>query len=101
MRVNPDSRELFRLPSGIDLLVEEIGNAVVVELDGDDRADLFDQLNVFDEQQIVGVGDAESADFGGADVTQVQQLCHRVRGEPQAAVVRALRLLRQSLRFAW
>ena len=49
MRVNPDPCKLFRLATGVNLLVEEIGNAIVVELDRDNRAHLFDKLNVFDQ----------------------------------------------------
>lgn len=101
VRVNPDSRKLFRLASGIDLAVKEVRHAVVVKLDRDHRADLFDKLDVLDQQQIISVGDAESADFGRPDVAQVQQLRHCVGAKPQHSIARlaARLLLLLSLRF--
>ncbi len=63
MRMDPDSGELFRATSGIDLNVEEIGDRFVVKRHVRPSADLLDQRDVFDEQQIVGRRDAETADF--------------------------------------
>lgn len=40
------------LESGIDLTVEEVGNACVVELDGGDQTGLLDELNVLNQQPV-------------------------------------------------
>ncbi len=49
MRVQPQSEEPLRRQSGINLLVEEVGNRFVIEFDGNDRRLLPDQPYIFNE----------------------------------------------------
>ena len=83
MRVDPDPRELLRPPARVDLLVKEVRHRLVVEFDVDRRADLFDQRDVFDQQQVAGGGQAEPADLGAAQVTQEQEFRPGRGREPQ------------------
>ncbi len=89
MRVQPDAAELFRLPAGIDLSVEEVGHCVVVEPDRGGMALLPHEAHVLDQQQIVGGREAEATDLGVTGIPQKQQFRPRIRSEPQQ---RALRL---------
>ncbi|MCH7728981.1 MAG: hypothetical protein IH991_21235 [Planctomycetes bacterium] len=46
----------------------------IIERNMGPGADLFDNLNVFNEQQVVARRDAEPADLGVSIITQEQQL---------------------------
>ena len=70
MRVQPNSGELFWPAPTVDLRIEEIGNRLVVEGNMHAVAILFDELHVFDEQQIIARRNSETADFRFAVVTQ-------------------------------
>lgn len=83
MSMNPDSRELFRSPTQVDLLVEELGHGFIHKRHRDWRADLRDQDEFLNQQQIVGAGDPEPSHFGIAEITQEQQLGPRGRAEPE------------------
>lgn len=82
MRVDPDPSELLGSQAAIDLLIEELGDCCVVKGNGDHRAALADEHEVFDQQQVIGGGDPEAADFGLTEITQEQQL--GPRGRPEA-----------------
>ena len=73
MGVDPEAAHLLRPSPGIHLAIEEIGHRIVVEDDRDATADLADEQNVFDIQQIVGRRNSEPADLGFAQVTQAQE----------------------------
>ena len=81
--VDPDPTELFRLSALVDLVVEELGDGGVIEGNVHLVAALRHEGNVTDVEQIARVGDAESADFGRAEITQTEQLGPRGRAEPQ------------------
>jgi hypothetical protein len=49
MSVDPDSAELFRPATRIDLIVKEVGHRLVVELDVRPSAGLLDELDIFDK----------------------------------------------------
>ena len=72
VRVNPDAGELFWTSPKVDLLVKEICDGNIVKCDGDDRANLLDQHNIFNEQQVFRGRNSESADLGRPYVTQKQ-----------------------------
>ena len=72
MGVDPNSGELFRSPSCVNLLVKEIGYRFIVECNMRPGADLFDKLHILDEQQVVAGCDTESANLGVPEVTQEQ-----------------------------
>jgi len=82
MGVNPHPRKTFRRQATIDLLVKEIRHRPVVELHGHGGTDLLYQANVFNQQRILGDGDSEAADFGGAEVAPIQQFRPGGRREP-------------------
>lgn len=50
MRMQPDSGELFRPPTGVDLTVEEIGNRIIIELDRYRSTVLLNQFDILDQQ---------------------------------------------------
>lgn len=66
-------RELFRLPSGVDLLVKKVRHRAVVELNGHGGTALLHEPDIFDQERIMGGRDSEAADFGGAEVAPEQQ----------------------------
>ena len=69
MSMDPDSREAVRVPAFIDLAIEKVGDGGVVHSDMSPRACLQYKLDVLDKERIVVSRDAESADFGLAQVT--------------------------------
>ena len=72
MGVNPNARELFRLPPGVDLFVKKVRHRAVVELNGHGGTALLHEPDVFDQERISGIRDSEAADFGGAEVAPEQ-----------------------------
>ena len=74
MRMEPHSRELLRLPSGIDLGIEEVGHSLVIEGDAHPRDFLRHGREVLDVEQVVCCGDAETAHLCEAVVAKEQQL---------------------------
>lgn len=50
MGMYPEASKLFRPPTKIDLPVEELGHLVVSKRDSDDRAELWDQDELLDQQ---------------------------------------------------
>jgi hypothetical protein len=86
MGVNPDPAALFGAATEIDLLLEVLSHRDVIERDERLGTALADELDLADQQQVVGTSDAEGPDFGRADVTQEQQLGPGCRREPQARV---------------
>ena len=79
MCVNPDPSKLFGTQPAINLAVEELGDRIVLERDRDDGTVLAHEDEVFNEQQVIGGGDPEAADFGLAEITQEQELGPRRR----------------------
>ena len=67
----------------VDLLIEVIGDRLVVELNGHRSAGLPDQPNIVDQQQILGRRDPKTSHLGRSQVTQVQQLGPGIRRQPQ------------------
>jgi hypothetical protein len=51
--VDPDTTELLRPAAFVDLSIEVIGYGLVVELDMSPGAGLANQLNLFNEQEVV------------------------------------------------
>ena len=84
--VNPDPPALFRATTEVDLLLEVFSHRDVVERDECLGAALADELDLADQQQVIGAGDAKRSDLGLADITQEQQLGPGCRREPQARV---------------
>ena len=70
--MHPHTGELFRPPFGIDLLVEVVGDGLVIEGDMRPGADLLDESNILNQQQVVAGGNAEAADLGVTVITQEQ-----------------------------
>jgi hypothetical protein len=64
MRVQPDTAELFWFQTRIHLFVVEIGDGFVIELNGDRRALLMYQTDVFNQQQVIGGRDGEATNLG-------------------------------------
>jgi hypothetical protein len=83
MRMNPNPSAVRRLPAQINLLIEELGDGVIFESHGDDRADLAEQHKLFHEQQVVCRGNPKTADFGVTQIPQEQQLGPRCRRKPE------------------
>ena len=73
MRMQPDSRELVRPASQVDLSVEEIRHGIIRERNGYRAGGLFDQCQVSHVEQVVFVGYAKGTDLGRAQITQVEQ----------------------------
>lgn len=69
--MDPNSTELLRSSPRVNLPVEEVGNRFIVEGNMRQRADLFDQLHIFNKQQVVSGSDPEPTDFGVSVITQV------------------------------
>ena len=84
--VNPDPPALFGAATEVDLLLKVLSHRDVIERDKRLGTALADELNLADQQQVIGASDAERPDFGRADVTQEQQLSPGCRREPQARV---------------
>ena len=74
MGVNPDAAELLRLQTGIDALIEEVGDRGVVETHLDVRGLLTNGGDVVDVEQIMPRRNAEAADFGVAGMAQELEL---------------------------
>jgi len=72
MGVYPDPAKLFRVEAGIDLVVKVIRHCLIVEGDMDQRAGLFHQLQVLDQEQIRRGSDSKTADFRIPIITQKQ-----------------------------
>ncbi len=72
--MHPDPCKTLGLELFANAVIEMVRHGLVVELDGDRRAALFDQADVFDEQQFVRGRDGKAADFRIPQVTQEQQL---------------------------
>ncbi len=72
MAVDPDSGKLLWPTTGIDLVIEELSHRPVIECHGDWRAVLLKQHELIHIKQIGGAGDAETADFGGPEISQEQ-----------------------------
>lgn len=83
MRVNPDTEELLRGESVVDLSIEVIGDGFVIKLNGNDRRSLADQPHVAQQQQVVHRTDSKTTHFGVSGVTQKQEFGPRVGSEPQ------------------
>ena len=83
MSVNPDTSKRFRLASCIALLVKIVSDRRIVEGDRHRRALLFDELHVFNQQQIIRGRNAEATDLRVTVVTEIQQLRPRIRREPE------------------
>lgn len=83
MGVNPNASKLFWSASGIALLVKVVSDSRVVEGNRHRRALLFNELHVFNQQQIVSGRDAEAANLRITVVTEIQQLRPRIRREPE------------------
>ncbi len=83
MGMYPEASELFWPPTKIDLSVEILGHRVVIEGDSDGRAELWDQDELLDQQEVVGCRDPESANFGLSHITQEQEFGPRCRAESQ------------------
>jgi hypothetical protein len=80
--VDPEPTKAFGLPSCIDLLVEEIRHSLVLEGNGQSRAVLPDEPDILDNEQVLLRANAESADFGRAQVAEKEQLAPGVWGKP-------------------
>jgi hypothetical protein len=61
--MDPDPSKLLRPPSRIDLLIKELGNCDIIKGDRHGRARLPHQDEVFNQEQVCGVRDPESANF--------------------------------------
>jgi hypothetical protein len=77
--MDPCAGELLRSTAGVDLLVEEVGDRLVLELDADLGAALADEADVLDQEHVALGADAEAADLGVTAVPQKEQLDPRVR----------------------
>ena len=84
--VYPDPPALFGAATEVDLLLEVFSHRDVVERDECLGAALADELDLADQQQVIGAGDAKRSDLGRADVTQEQQLGPGCQREPQARI---------------
>ena len=84
--VNPDPAALFGAATEVDLLLEMFSHRDVVERDERLGAALADELDLADQQKVLGTGDPERSNFSRADITQEQQLGPGCRREPQARV---------------
>ena len=73
MRMNPDSRELFGLTTGFHIAIKMIGHRFVIEFHVCPGGSLMNQLNVFDQQQVIDRCDTEPTHFRVTTVTQEQQ----------------------------
>ncbi len=82
MGVNPHAREFLRPPTEIDLLVEEFGHRIVREGHCHGRADLWDQDEVLDQQQVITGRNPKATNFGLTDITQEQEFRPGCRTEP-------------------
>jgi hypothetical protein len=74
MGMHPDPAKLLGLQVMIDVLVKKVCYGFIDEGCGELGAILLDELDIFHQQQVILVGDAEAAHFGSAAVAQVQQL---------------------------
>ena len=83
MSVDPDSGELLGPSPCIVLLIKQVGDRFIVEGNVSPGADLRDQLEILDQQQVVGGGDSKSADLGRPAITQEQQLRPGGRAESE------------------
>jgi len=83
MGMDPDPREAGRIQTPVNLVVEEVGDRIVTETDRHRGAGLLDEDNVFHQQRIIGRRQAEAADFGLTQITQVQEFRPGIRGEQQ------------------
>ena len=83
MGVDPDASNLLWLPASINLRFKELSHGNIIERYERLGALLLYEPDVPHTQQIIGLRDAEPTDFGGAEVTQVEQLGPRRWAEPQ------------------
>jgi|GEM_PF-5167373 len=72
--MQPDSRELLGLAAEIYLGIEKLTHCLVIELDTDRGDFLLDCDEVLYEQQVIRIGDAETAHFIARLVPEIQEL---------------------------
>ena len=63
MRVQPDSRELFRPSAEIYLILEKISHRFVIELDANTGYFLLDRDEVFNKEQVIRFSNTETSDL--------------------------------------
>ena len=80
--MNPNSCAFVGLPTEIDLLVKVLGHGVVYERNGDGRADLWDQDEVLDQQQVVGCRNSKATHLSVTEVSHEQEFRPGCRTEP-------------------
>ena len=73
MRVQPNSPELLRLSTEVNLGVKEICHRLIVKLDADTGYFLLDRDELSDKEQIVRITDSETADFIVLLVSEINQ----------------------------
>lgn len=71
--MNPNSRELFGPTTGFHIAIEMIGHRFIIEFHVCPGSPLANQLNVFDQQQVIDGCNTESTYFRITTVTQKQQ----------------------------
>ena len=74
VRMHPNAGKLSWMAALVHLEIEEIGDGFILESHTDLRALLLHQENIFDQQQIIGLRDSETADLRVARIAQKQQL---------------------------
>ena len=82
VRVYPDASKSLWAKAAVDLLVKEIRHGTVVKDNGDGRARLTHELDVFDVGQVIRSRDTESTDLALISLTQIKQLRPGGRAEP-------------------
>ena len=74
MGMKPSPGELFGLASGIHLAVKIVRHGLIIQRHGRHVADLADQFDIFEVEQIIVGRDAEATDFASARIAEVKQL---------------------------
>lgn len=81
--MDPDPGKLFRMPTGINLIIKEISDSCIIEGHSRLGTCLTDKNNVFDEPGMLGIGNPKAPHFGGSPVTQVNQFGPGIRAKLQ------------------